>query len=88
MAGSGYREKSTQPMTTQSRVSLIIPTYRRRTAVQMLLQGLARQTLSPDEYEVIVSIHGSQDGTREMVSQFPAPYKLRYMWHPNHGIAW
>ena len=74
-------------MTTQSRVSLIIPTHRRRAAVQMLLQGLARQTLAPDEYEVIVSIDGSQDGTREMVSQFPAPYNLRYTWQPNMAMA-
>jgi GT2 family glycosyltransferase len=74
-------------MTTQSRVSLIIPTYRRRAAVQRLLQALTRQTLSPEEYEVIVSIDGSRDGTREMVSQFPAPYKLRYTWQPNNGRA-
>jgi GT2 family glycosyltransferase len=74
-------------MTTEPRVSLIIPTYRRRTAVQRLLQALARQTLLPGEYEVIISIDGSEDGTREMVSQFPAPYKLRYAWQPNNGRA-
>jgi glycosyltransferase involved in cell wall biosynthesis len=74
-------------MTTQRGISVIIPTYRRYAAVQQLLQAIERQTLSPDEYKVIVSIDGSQDGTQEIVSQFPAPYKLRSTWQPNQGRA-
>jgi GT2 family glycosyltransferase len=55
--------------------------------VQRALQALFGQTLSPDQYEVVVSIDGSQDGTREMVSQFSAPYTLRSTWQPNRGRA-
>jgi len=43
--------------------------------------------LPPDEYEVIVSIDGSQDDTQELVSGFQAPYALRSVWQPNRGRA-
>jgi len=49
--------------------------------------ALSRQTLSPDQYEVVVSIDGSQDGTSEMVSHFSAPYALQSFWQPNCGRA-
>lgn len=69
------------------RVSVIIPTFRRCASVQRLLQALARQTLPPTDYEVIVVIDGSEDGTRELVAAFPAPYALRAIWQPNQGRA-
>lgn len=68
-------------------LSVIIPTYRRRASVDRALQALAQQTMPPADYEVIVSIDGSEDGTREMVAQFPAPYRLRGLWQPNQGRA-
>lgn len=74
-------------MTTPCRVTVVIPTYQRCASVQRALQALSRQTLSPDEYEVVVSIDGSQDGTQEMVSQFSASYTLRSIWQPNRGRA-
>lgn len=72
-------------MTRFCRVSVVIPTYHRCASVQRALLALSQQSLTPDEYEVIVSIDGSQDGTQEMVSQFAAPYKLRSIWQPNRG---
>ncbi len=74
-------------MTIPSSISVIIPTYGRCVQVQRALEALARQTLAPDRYEVIVSIDGSVDGTREMVAHFPAPYTLRAIWQPNRGRA-
>jgi GT2 family glycosyltransferase len=68
-------------------LSVILPTYRRCASVERALRSLAQQTLPPTAYEVIVSIDGSDDGTREMVAQFPAPYKLRGLWQPNQGRA-
>ena len=67
-------------MTSTFSISVVIPTYLRRASVRRALEALSRQTLSPDEYEVIVAIDGSRDGTQEMVSQFPAAYKLRSIW--------
>lgn len=69
------------------RVSVVIPTYQRCASVQRALRALAGQTLSPDAYEVIVSIDGSEDGTEEMVARFTAPYTLRAIWQPNGGRA-
>jgi GT2 family glycosyltransferase len=74
-------------MTNPCRVSVVIPTYQRCASLHRALRALSQQTLSPDEYEVIISIDGSQDGTEEMVSQFPAPYTFRSMWQPNRGRA-
>ena len=68
-------------------LSVIIPTYQRCASVERALKSLAQQTIPPHAYEVIVSIDGSQDGTREMVAEFPAPYELRGIWQPNRGRA-
>jgi GT2 family glycosyltransferase len=74
-------------MTAMPSVSVIIPTYNRRDSVERALRALAHQTLAPETYEVIVSIDGSQDGTREMVAAFAAPYQLSGIWQPNQGRA-
>ncbi len=68
-------------------VSVIIPTYNRRDSVERALYALAQQTLAPENYEVLVSIDGSQDGTREMTAAFLAPYRLDSFWQPNQGRA-
>lgn len=74
-------------MTPIPYVSVIIPTYNRRDSVERALRALARQTLASETYEVIVSIDGSQDGTREMVADFSAPYRLCSVWQSNQGRA-
>src|SRR6266545_2159750 len=74
-------------MTHAPTVSIIIPTYQRSSSVARALRALAPQTFSPDRFEVIVSIDGSSDATREMVAQFPAPFDLRCIWQPNRGRA-
>jgi GT2 family glycosyltransferase len=68
-------------------LSVVIPTYRRRALVRRALESLANQTLAPMEYEVIVSIDGSDDGTQQMVAAFPAPYALRCVSQPHAGRA-
>lgn len=74
-------------MSSTCRATIVVPTYRRRDSVRRLLQALARQSVPPHEFEVIVSIDGAEDGTREMVAGFPAPYALRGLWHPRLGRA-
>jgi GT2 family glycosyltransferase len=72
---------------TEPRVSVIIPTYRRRALVERALRSLVRQTLPPGHYEVIVAVDGSEDGTREMVDRFCAPFHVRAVWQENRGPA-
>jgi GT2 family glycosyltransferase len=40
-----------------------------------------------DQFEVLVVIDGSEDGTREMVDSFAAPFALRGLWQSNRGRA-
>ena len=69
------------------KISVVIPTYQRRESVRGLLKALCDQTMPATDYEVIVSIDGSTDATREMVEEFEAPYNLQALWRPNQGRA-
>ena len=69
------------------RVSVIIPTYDRRASVERALRALARQTLAPDDYEIIVAIDGSTDGTRELVESVRVPCALKSVWKRRGGRA-
>ena len=68
-------------------VSVVIPTYQRRALLEQALRALARQEMAAGQYEVVVSVDGSDDGTREMLAAFEAPYSLVWCWHPNVGRA-
>lgn len=74
-------------MTEVVPISVVIPTYQRCASVQRALEALAHQTIAATEYEVIVAIDGSDDGTREMIERFQAPYRLGAIWQPNRGRA-
>jgi GT2 family glycosyltransferase len=68
-------------------ISVVIPSFQRRDALQRLLRGLQRQTLEAARFEVVVGVDGSGDGTREMLETFQAPYRLRWVWQANAGRA-
>ena len=85
-AAQNGRAGRARDMTTPA-VSVVIPTYQRRESVQRAIEALAGQTLAPDAYEVVVSIDGSDDGTREMLEALRVGFPLRSLWHPNRGRA-
>ena len=68
-------------------ISVIIPTFQRRDRVLALLNALTRQDLSADEFEVIVAVDGSTDGTGEAVAGAKWPFELRVREQPNRGPA-
>jgi len=74
-------------VTPSPRVSVVVPTYQRRDAVRRLIDAMTRQTLSAEQFEVIVSIDGSDDGTREMVQSLRTSFRLAALWQPNRGRA-
>jgi glycosyltransferase involved in cell wall biosynthesis len=69
------------------KISVVIPTFNRRESVRRSLTALSAQTFPARDFEVIVSIDGSGDGTHVMVSEFRSPYELRYIWEQNAGKA-
>jgi len=74
-------------MDSSPNISIIIPTYRRRDSIARCLRALQQQTLPAERYEVIVVVDGAEDGTRELVAEFRAPYQLQGIWQPNGGRA-
>jgi GT2 family glycosyltransferase len=75
---------------TPLRCSVIVPSYQRRQTLELVLQGLVRQTLAPSEFEVIVVLDGSTDSSAAMLAEWTRNGKLpnlRWEWQPNQGQA-
>jgi glycosyltransferase involved in cell wall biosynthesis len=51
------------------------------------LGALARQRVPAAEYEVIVVVDGSDDGSYEAAATFAAPFTLHVLWQSNRGRA-
>ena len=66
-------------------VSVVIPTYNDRAALELTLTAFNCQTYPTDRYELIVIDDGSSDGTQELVETFQTCHPLRYLWQPNVG---
>lgn len=69
------------------KVSIVIPTFQRRAALERALCALDTQTAAPTEYEVIVVVDGSTDATREMLATLHLQYHLCVLLQPNRGRA-
>jgi GT2 family glycosyltransferase/glycosyltransferase involved in cell wall biosynthesis len=67
------------------RVSVVIPTHNRKEKLMACLDALARQSVLPQEFEVIVVDDGSSDGTREAVADRRFPFALRYFHQEPSG---
>lgn len=67
-------------------LSVIIPTYNRKTFLLEALASLSRQTLPIDQFEVIVVNDGSDQDISE-IKNIQFPFKLRYLWQKNQGDA-
>ena len=68
-------------------LSVVVSTYNRCESVERLLSSLDRQTLPAAQFEVVVVIDGSEDGTREMVAGRAAAYAAAAIWQPNQKRA-
>ena len=56
------------------RVSVVIPTYNRKDKLLACLDALGRQSILPNEFEVVIVDDGSTDGTKEAVASTPRPF--------------
>jgi glycosyltransferase involved in cell wall biosynthesis/peptidoglycan/xylan/chitin deacetylase (PgdA/CDA1 family) len=67
------------------KLSVVIPTYNRRHILQRTLTALNDQDLSPNDFEVIVVVDGSTDGTAESLSEWKPNFAFRILQTPNRG---
>ena len=68
-----------------TRFSVVIPTYERRETVLRTVAALGDQEF--DDFEVVVAVDGSSDGTAEALRRFGARFPLRVVEQPNGGRA-
>lgn len=67
------------------KLSVIIPTFNRRHVLQRTLPALLAQDLPPEEYEVIVVMDGSTDGTAELLRDWKPKCAFRALQAPHRG---
>ncbi len=60
--------------------SVIVPTYNRSDEIQELLFSLTEQTLSNDDFEILVVDDGSTDNTSEVIKEFVEKTKLNIVF--------
>ena len=65
-------------------ISVVVSTRDRADQLSVLLDSLARQTLQPDRFEVVVVDNGSIDSTPQLLenSEKSVPYSLRVLRRP------
>jgi GT2 family glycosyltransferase len=68
-------------------VSVVVPTYNRLSSLKRLLEGIARQTYTRDQFEVIVVDDGSSDGTQDWLLSHQPTYSLRLILQSHAGAA-
>ena len=69
------------------RLSVIVPTYNRRALLQQTLSTIFKQDLPASEYEVIVVVDGSTDGTAALLRELKPPCPLQILEQANRGPA-
>ena len=69
------------------RLSVVVATYNRPALIERLLAQLAAQTLSPDDFEVVVIDDGSREPVGPRLAKRAWPFALRVEEQSNSGQA-
>lgn len=73
----------TEPGTPE--LSVLIATHRRRELLRRCLEALAKQTLAPEAFEVVIVDDGSNDGSAELVETMRMPFEVRVLRRDKSG---
>ncbi len=68
-------------------LSVVMATFNRRQILPRAVDSIFAQDLPPSEYELIVVVDGSNDGTTEYLRSLRPACALRIIEQPNQGIA-
>ena len=68
-------------------LSVVMPTFNRRHILPRSLESIFAQDLPASEYELIVVVDGSNDGTAEYLRSLCPPCALCIIEQPNQGLA-
>lgn len=66
-------------------VSIIVPTFNRRSRLNRLLLALDQHAFAGASFEVIVAVDGATDGTDEMLAALRTSYPVRVLHQANQG---
>lgn len=69
------------------KISVVVPTYNRKKLVARTLQTLFAQVCPASDYEIIVVVDGSTDGTAEALRRLSSPCTFRVVEQANRGLA-
>lgn len=65
--------------------SLIIATFNRLSELQELLETVSQIDFPREQFELVISDDGSQDGTGEYIKNTVFPFRLKYLYQENKG---
>src|SRR5580698_8019149 len=68
-------------------ISVVISTYNRREIVRRSVETLFTQSLAPSQFEIIVVVDGSTDGTADSLRSLNPPCRFRVIEQENRGLA-
>ena len=81
------RPLSTERSTGAPLLSVVICTYNRAPLLALVLESLCKQTLSSDNFEVVIINDGSADDTETVADAYAKKLPLRYLYQRNGGLA-
>ena len=76
-----------EPARQAHRLSVVIATRNRAQLLRLCLESLDRQTAAPEDYEVVVVVDGSSDGTAEMLDRLEPRHELTVVEQPHSGAS-
>jgi glycosyltransferase involved in cell wall biosynthesis len=72
----------------RKKISVIVPTHNRKEILKRTISSLLQQSLSPEDYQIVVIDDGSTDGTGEMMGlnfKKELDDRICYLSQPNQG---
>lgn len=68
-------------------ISVVVPTFNRREMVKRTVESLFAQHFPAGQYEIVVVVDGSEDGTTEVLRAMKAPCRFTVLEQANEGLA-